>query len=96
MSIKEASLEPNLLEATQAKKEKYQEITGSLIFSMVEIRPDIAFSIAVATHFTKNPKHAYIKVVKIIFWYLKSSIDRSIIYKNKRKTFSIKGYSDSN
>ncbi len=48
-SIKEASLESNLSEATQAEKEKYQGITGSLIFSMVEIRSDIAFSIVVAT-----------------------------------------------
>lgn len=44
---------------------------GLLIFFMVKIRPDIAFSIAIAINFTKNPSNNYIKVIKVIFHYLK-------------------------
>ncbi len=93
--MKEASLEPNLSEATQAEKKKYQGITGSLIFSMVETRPDIAFSIIVAARFAKNPSHAHIEAVKTILRYLKGFMDRGITYGGERETLSIKGYSDS-
>lgn len=66
ISMKKATLEPNLSEAIQAKKEKYQIITRFLIFSIVKTRPNIIFSIVVATCFTKNLSYIYIKVFKII------------------------------
>lgn len=61
---------------------------------MVETRPDIAFSIAVAARFAKNPSHAHIKIVKTIFRYLKGSINRGIMY-GGQENISIEGYSDS-
>ena len=41
--------------ASVSKQEKYQAMTGSLMFSIVETRPDIAFSTSVASRFSKNP-----------------------------------------
>lgn len=77
-SIKETALElgPNLFtKATQAEKERYQGITGSLIFLMIETRPDIAFSIAIATRFAKNLSHSHFEAVKNILQYLKGLIN---------------------
>lgn len=65
------------------------------MFSMIETRLNIAFSIAVAACFAKNPIHTHIEAIKTILWYLKGSIDCGIIYGGQGKTFSIKGYSDS-
>lgn len=93
--MKEAALGPNLLEAPQAEKEKYQGMTGSLMFSMVETRPDIAFSIGVAARFAKNSSHAHTEAVKTILRYLKGSIDRGITYGGNGENLSIEGYSDS-
>ncbi len=63
--MKEVALGPNLsTEATQAEKERYQGMTCSLMFSMVETRPDIAFAIDVAARFAKNPSHKHIKAVR--------------------------------
>lgn len=66
------------------------------MFSMVETRPDIIFSIAVAAHFAKNPSHVHIKAAKTILRYLKKSMDRGITYKGEGKNLSIESYLDSN
>lgn len=93
--MKEIALGPNLsTEATQAEKERYQGMTGSLMFSMVETRPDIAFAIAVAARFAKNPSHAHTEAVKTIIRYMKGSINRGITYGGEEKLL-IEGYSDS-
>ena len=36
-------------QASAAKRERYQGMTGSIIFSMVEIRPDIAFATSIVS-----------------------------------------------
>lgn len=41
-------------EAIQAEQKQYQGIIGLLMFSMVEIRPDIGFATSVVSHFAKN------------------------------------------
>ena len=82
--MKEITLGPNLsTEAIQAEKERYQGMTGSLMFSMVETRPDIAFAIAVAARFAKNPSHAHTEAVKPILRYMKGSINCGITYGGK-------------
>lgn len=53
-------------------------MTGSIMFSIVETRPDITFATSVVVWFTKNPSHQYTKVVKIILQYLKSSKEQGI------------------
>lgn len=80
----------------QAKKEKYLTITGSPMFSMVEIKSDIAFSIAIAARFAKNPSYTYTKAVKTFFHHLKGSMNCSITYGIDRGDLFIKGYLDSN
>lgn len=60
---------------------------------MVETRPDIAFTTSIASRYTKNLSHLYIKAVKKILRYLKSSKDWDIVYGGG--TLDIKGYSDS-
>ena len=74
--------------ATEAKREKYQGMTGSPMFSIVEIRHDIAFTTSIASRYAKNLSHLHIKAVKRILKYLKGSKDRGIIY--GRGTLNIK------
>lgn len=94
--MKKVALGPNLSpKATEAEKERYQGMTGSLMFLMVEIRPDIAFSVAVAARFAKNPSHTHTEAVKTILRYLKGSIDRGITYGGEDKLLG-EGYSHSN
>lgn len=44
-------------EASPSEKERCQGTTGLLMFSMIEIRPDIAFATLVVSRFAKNPSH---------------------------------------
>lgn len=81
-------------QATDAEIEKYQRMTGSLMFSMVETRPDIAFSTSVASPFFKNPSHQHTEAVKTIMKYLKGSRTRGITYGGEEE-LKIQGYSDS-
>lgn len=41
-------------------------MTESLMFSIVETRPDIAFAISIASYFAKNPGHQHTKIMKTI------------------------------
>lgn len=76
MPIKKVMLGPNLsTKAIQTEKKRYQGITSSLMFSILETQPDIAFAITVAACFAKNPSYLYTKAVKTILRYLKGLID---------------------
>ncbi len=57
-------------EASPSEKERYQGMTGSMMFSMVDTRPDIAFAKSLVSRFAKNPSHQHTKVVKTILKYL--------------------------
>lgn len=81
-------------EASSFKKERYQGMTGSITFSMVETRPDIAFATSVASRFAKNPSHQHTEAVKTILRYLKGSRDQGITYGGQSK-LKVEGYSDS-
>ena len=43
--------------ASPTKKKRYQGITRSLMFSMIKIRPDVAFATSVPSCFAKNPRY---------------------------------------
>ena len=73
--IKESSiLQPRTEgQAIATEKEKYQGMIGSIMFSIVETRPDIAFATSVTAQFVKNSGHQHIEAVKIILQYFKGS-----------------------
>lgn len=81
-------------EASPSERERYQGMTGSIMFSMVETRPDIAFATSVASRFAKNPSHQHTEAVETILRYLKGSRNRGITYGGQNK-LKVEGYSDS-
>lgn len=80
-------------EASPSEREKYQGMIGSLMFSMVETRPDIAFATSVASRFSKNPPQQHTEAVQTILRYLKGSRDRGITF-GGGKDLIIEGCSD--
>lgn len=71
-------------------------MTRLIIFFIVEIKLDITFFITIVVYFVKNSSHAYIKVIKKLFYYLKKLINYNIIYDSNRENFFIKDYLDFN
>lgn len=55
-------------------------MNGSLMFSMVETRPDIAFATSVASDFAKNPSHLHSEAVKTILKYFKGPKNQAIVF----------------
>lgn len=60
-------------------------MTGSIMFSIVETRPDIAFATSIIRCFAKNPGNHHNKIVKTILLYLKGLRERGIAYDDQSK-----------
>jgi hypothetical protein len=54
-------------------KMSYQSIVGSLIYTILSTRPDIVFSVSIISRYTSNPDDSYLKAVKDIYRYLRST-----------------------
>ncbi len=95
--MKEKMLLPNEgPEATYAKREQYQSLARWLMFSMVKIRPNIAFSTSVVSRYVKNSSHQHPEAVKTIMRYFKAIQTLGIIYDgDEGGDLIIKGYSGS-
>jgi len=50
------------------------------MFPIIEIRPDITFTVLTVSRFTYNPTSTYITAVRLILQYLASSLNREITY----------------
>ncbi len=96
-SMKKAILLPNEgPKAIQAERERYQGMTGLLMFSIVQTRPDIAFATSVVSRFAKNFSRQQIAAVKTIMQYLKATRTLGIKYGGEEGgDLIIKDYSDS-
>lgn len=42
----------------------YSSVVGSLIYAIIETRPDIAYAVGVLRHFSSNPKRHYWNAAK--------------------------------
>nr|XP_043611542.1 secreted RxLR effector protein 161-like [Erigeron canadensis] len=71
---------------------KYRKIIGCLRY-LLHTRPDLAFSMGVASRYMQNPKKSHATLVKQILRYLNGTIGYGIVY-TKGENVLI-GYSDS-
>ena len=58
----------------------YSNAIGSLMYSMICTRPDLAHAMNVYSMFMANPGKAHWNVVKWIFRYVKGTLDTSLVY----------------
>ena len=72
----------------------YQSMVGSLLYSAVATRPDIAQAVGVVSKFSSKPNAAHLTAVKRILRYLKGTADLSLKFV-KSCNGSLIGYSDS-
>lgn len=69
-------------------------MTRSIIFLIIETKPDIAFAISVASFFAQNLGHHYTEAAKTILPYLKDLRKWGITYGGQSK-LKVEGYFDS-
>ena len=92
-SMREECLFINESQASDKDIRQYQTIVGSIMFAMIETRPDIAFATSAVSRHSKNPSRTHMEAAKHILRYLSATKDRGITFGGGDLT--IQGYSDS-
>lgn len=76
------------------RKIPYQNAVGSIMYSMVGTRPDLAHVVGVISRFMSRPIKDHWQAVKWALRYIKGSVDVCLNYK-KKGDFVVTGYCDS-
>ncbi len=92
--MRETPLLPYEKSVSSNEKTKYVAKIGSIIYTMVETRIDIAFAMSMVSRFAKNPGPDYFCTVDRILRYLADSLERNITFQGESELNLIK-YSDS-
>lgn len=72
----------------------YQSAVGSIMYAMIETRPDLAYSLSLISRFMSRSHHEHWSAVKWVLRYIQGSIDTRLCYR-KHGDFVVKGYCDS-
>ena len=77
-------------------QQEYQRAIGSLMYAMVQTRPDIAYAVSTLAQFSSNPNGTHWAAVKRVFRYLKGTLNLGIEYnKDAVQGQELVGYSDA-
>src|SRR6266481_2244671 len=74
----------------------YAKAIGSLMYTAIQTRPDIAFVVQHLSQYTPHPAQAHWAAVKRVLQYLKGTHDEGIVYKHAESTPQLEIYSDAN
>ena len=58
----------------------YQSMVGSVMYAMIQTRPDICFAVTILSRFNRNPNAKHIAAIKRVLRYLKGTLDYGITY----------------
>lgn len=84
------------LESAHMKNVPYSNATGSIMYSMVSTRPDIAYGLGLVSRFMSKPSREHWQAVKWLLRYLKGSAKLKLMYSgNEQSTCDVVGYCDS-
>ena len=72
----------------------YQSIVGSLLYSAVATRPDIAQAVSAVAKFSAKPTEAQLTAANRILHYLKGTMDLCLLYQ-KTEDDVLRAYSDA-
>ena len=81
--------------ATQEFKTNYQSMLGSIMYIMLQTRPDIAYAISKLSQFSSNPTERHYQALKRVLRYLKGTKDLGITYRKGQKQGELLGWTDS-
>jgi hypothetical protein len=73
----------------------YASAIGSIMYSMLSTRPDVALALSLTSRFKNNPRIPHWKVVKSILKYPRNTKDMVLVYGGCEEELSVKGYVDA-
>ena len=81
-------------QAEAMKKIPYQSAVGSLMYSMICTRPDMAFAVGLVCRYMSKPIKMHWQAVKWLLRYLKGSIKIRLVFRGEGE-FVVRGYCDA-
>ena len=73
---------------------EYRSIVGCLRY-LLHTRPDLAFSVGIASRYMEKPTVMHLKAVKQIIRYVKGSVNHGLVYTKGGDPEVLNGYSNS-
>ncbi len=58
----------------------YQSMVGSIMYAMIQTRPDICYSVTILSRYNHNPNVKHIAAVKRVLRYLRGTLDYGVTY----------------
>ena len=81
-------------ESMQEFKTNYQSMLGSIMYIMLQTRPDIAYAISKLSQFSSNPTEQHLQALKRVLRYLKGTKGLGLTYQKDEKG-ELVGWTDS-
>jgi hypothetical protein len=94
MAVAHLEPAPDGVQAPEDLTTWYARAIGSLMYLMLNTRPDIAFAVSCLSCFMANPTEQHCTAIKHLFRYLQGTCDFVLIYKGNLKP--LLGYTDAN
>lgn len=80
-------------QATDSFRTQYQSAVGSLMYAMLETRPNLAFSVSVVSRYASNPSPSHWQAVKRIFRHICGTLSLQLRYRGQLS--NLQGYNDA-
>ena len=76
---------------------RYQQIIGSLMYTVTGTRPDLAYTVTLLSQFSSCPNQQHLSAAKRVLRYLKGTRDQKLVfpYTHGSTPLSLEGYCDS-
>ena len=72
---------------------EYQSIIESVIYSIIQTRPDICYAVTMLSRYNQNPNATHIQAAKRVIRYLKGILDYNVFYNTSD---GLEGFTDTN
>ena len=73
---------------------RYQSMLGSIMYIMLQTRPDIAYVVSKLSQYSSKPNEKHLQALKQVLWYLSGTKDLGLTFDRKEKG-EITGWTDS-
>ncbi|XP_031287405.1 secreted RxLR effector protein 161-like [Pistacia vera] len=72
----------------------YSNAIGSVMYSMISTRPDLAYAISLLSRFMSNPGNEYWNVLKWLMRYINGTVQVGLIFCKRYASLDLVGYTD--
>ena len=73
----------------------YSNAIGTVMYSMISTRPDLAYSISLLSRFMSNPGKPHWLALKHLLRYINGSLNTGLCYEKRKNTLDLVGFVDA-